>query len=283
MVLITSWALIASHTLLLICNYAFVKSFIFHLFFHYTNIIRLSKDESDEEDATAYRNPNADPSGEGNDPNNPTGASSTVNKKRKKRWRKHDVRPRRWVIQDKAEFLERFRRRQRNRNSGAMGTAEMEDATEGGKLSNQYHGVVESNASKYVVLSVAPPPSSPSSSTTVRNTPFSKNATEQITIQPVYGFHTFSQPYKFASLTMEQAEDAIEHQRNTVTRYMMHGKMDKSEAAAALASGVAVAGRGNRPMGPPPKAMSRARLLGKLAGRGGGVSAVLCWKMCSSV
>lgn len=73
---------------------------------------------------------------------------------------------------------------------------------------------------------------------------------------------------------MEEAENAIEQQRNVVTRYMMHGRYsnaaaDKSEAAAALASGVVSVARGrggSRPLGPPPKAMSRARLLGKLAG-----------------
>lgn len=76
---------------------------------------------------------------------------------------------------------------------------------------------------------------------------------------------------------MEEAESAIEQQRNLVTRYMMHGRFanaaaDKNEAAAALAAGIVSVGpgRGGRPMGPPPKAMSRARLLGKLAGGGKG-------------
>ena len=140
-----------------------------------------------------------------------------------------------------------------------------EDVEEGGfgqKLSNQYHGVVESNASKYVMLTVAPssataavappPPHGGSSSNVV--------ASEQITIQPVFGFHTFSQPYKTASLSMEDAEAAIEKQRSTVTRYMMHGKQssagDEAAAAAMASSGV---------RGPAPKALSRARLLGKLA------------------
>jgi hypothetical protein len=142
-----------------------------------------------------------------------------------------------------------------------------DDNDEGGnKLSNQYHGVVESNASKYVMLSVLPSSSSAASIPTPPPQTGSSNvvASEQITIQPIFGFHTFSQPYKTASLSMEDAEAAIEKQRNTVTRYMMHGKLssDKNEAAAAIASGV----RGGRRMGPAPKALSRARLLGKLAG-----------------
>lgn len=142
----------------------------------------------------------------------------------------------------------------------------------GNKLSNQYHGVVESNASKYVILTVAPSSSTTtvdvSSSTTGSSLSNSCDvvASEQITIQPIYGFHTFSQPYKTATLSMEEAESAIERQRNTVTRYMMHGKLsniDTNEAAATIATGGV---RGGRSLGPAPKALSRARLLGKLAG-----------------
>jgi hypothetical protein len=72
---------------------------------------------------------------------------------------------------------------------------------------------------------------------------------------------------------MEEAEDAIERRRDVVTRYMMHGRL----AAASGGGGSAIGGgpaahplpptaRGMRPIGPPPKVMSRARLLGKLAG-----------------
>lgn len=160
-------------------------------------------------------------------------------------------------------------------------------------LSNQYHGVVEANTSKYVILSVAPPPSdaaaaaSSSSLTTMSNSSINgvPMPSEQIHVQPIFGFHTFSQPYKFASLTMEEAEHAIEKQRSVMSRYMMHGRMaslnTSNEAAAALQAGVVTSrggsgggttrGRGlSRSIGPPPKAMSRARLLGKLGGGGGG-------------
>ena len=206
--------------------------------------------------------------------------ASTKNKKKKRRWRRNDPRPRRWVLQEKAEFFDRIRKRKQR---GSAGTGGDDDDEQG--ISNQYHGVVESNASKYVILSVAPPSSS--SSTTTANAaaastlPTTKVATEQISIQPIHGFHTFSQPYKFSSLTMEEAESAIEDQRNVMTRYMMHGKLASNnsshESKAALASGVAAVGVGrgsralNRPIGPAPKAMSRARLLGKLAGGGGGL------------
>ena len=116
----------------------------------------------------------------------------------------------------------------------------------------------------------------PQSTTAATNGQAAANtAAESIILQLAHGFHNFSQPYKTAGLSMEEAESAIEQQRNLVTRYMMHGRYanaatDKNEAAAALAAGVAGRGRGGRPLGPPPKAMSRARLLGKLAGNGGG-------------
>jgi len=212
----------------------------------YEEEVPLAKDESDEDEATAYRSPE-----DGSGPP----------KKKKRRWRRHDARPRRWVLQEKVEFFEKIAANRRKQKQGLNGGGSGDTDDEGGnKLSNQYHGVVESNASKYVMLTVAPsaaaasiPPPQTGSSNVV--------APEQITIQPIFGFHTFSQPYKTASLSMEDAEAAIEQQRNTVTRYMMHGKQassDKDEAAAAaiISSGV---------RGPAPKALSRARLLGKLA------------------
>lgn len=200
-------------------------------------------------------------------------------KKKKRRWRRNDPRPRRWVLQEKAEFFDRIRKRKQR---GSAGTGGDDDDEQG--ISNQYHGVVESNASKYVILSVVPPSSSTTTTTDTASAsilPTTKVATEQISVQPIHGFHTFSQPYKFSSLTMEEAESAIEDQRNVMTRYMMHGKLASNnsshESKAALASGVAAVGVGrgsralNRPIGPAPKAMSRARLLGKLAGGGGGL------------
>lgn len=235
-----------------------------------------TQDESDEEESTAYRPTNIDANGELFDPNDPSNTTSTTNKatKKKKRWRRNDPRPKRWVLQEKAEFFERVAAKRRRKLGSVSGDEDNNDGG-GSKLSNQYHGVAEANSSKYVILTVDPTSLSTSGSSD-NNNPSAKVATEQITIQPIYGFHTFSQPYKTASLTMEEAEDAIEQQRNVVTRYMMHGRhsnaaSDKKEAAAQLASGISVAagGRGgNRPIGPPPKAMSRARLLGRLAGNG---------------
>ncbi|KAL3790021.1 hypothetical protein HJC23_011377 [Cyclotella cryptica] len=234
----------------------------------YEEDVPKAKDESDEEESTAYRSSNANI----DDPSADLSQTSTAaaNRKKKRRWRRNDPRPKRWVLQEKAEFFERVAAQRRRKLAG--GGEDHDDDEQGRKLSNQYHGVVESNASKYVILSVNPQSAAHPPSNAAFSSPSSIVTTEQITLQPVHGFHTFSQPYKIAALSMEEAENAIERQRNVVTRYMMHGRYsnaaaDKSEAAAALASGVvSVARGGSRPLGPPPKAMSRARLLGKLAG-----------------
>lgn len=218
------------------------------------HVIKL-QDESDEEDTTAYRNPD-----------DPTAPSAS--RKKKRRWRRNDPRPKRWILQEKSEFLQRVAA-QRKKKAGLTTESTSGDEDDSKKLSQQYHGVVESNTSKYVILSVDP---SSVSSAVTPNGGSDMMATESISLQCIHGFHNFSQPYKTVGLSMEEAESAIEQQRNVVTRYMMHGKFannatDKNEAKAALAAGVAM-GRGGlgRPMGPPPKAMSRARLLGKLAG-----------------
>jgi len=219
------------------------------------------KDESDEEESTAYKPSNIDPNGEGVDPNNPNGDTGKI-KKKKRRWRRNDPRPRRWVLQEKAEFFDKIRKRRQR-------TDPDQDEDEQG-ISHQYHGVVESNASKYVLLSVAPPSNTPG--TMMSSTPSNQVAMEQISIQPNHGFHTFSQPYKFASMTMEEAENAIEQQRNVVTRYMMHGKLSASQGTSsdAKSAGMGGGGRGiGRPLGQAPKNMGRARLMGKLGGGGG--------------
>lgn len=260
------------------------------------------QDESDEDESS-----NIDPTGNG-DSVNPSSESArnrtNNNKNKKRRWRRYDPRPRRWVLQEKSEFFDKIRkRRMRTSATGSVASGTGDDGEEdsNGIISNQYHGVVEANASKYVILSVAPSLSSSSPAAAAATTTTTTDAThnngmlmppEQIHVQPIYGFHTFSQPYKFASLTMEEAEHAIEKQREVMSRYMMHGRMalqnSSNETAAALQAGVVTAGGGgvgggttrgrglSRSIGPPPKAMSRARLLGKLAGsvagggRGGG-------------
>jgi hypothetical protein len=70
---------------------------------------------------------------------------------------------------------------------------------------------------------------------------------------------------------MEEAEDVIERKRDVMTRYMMHGRLASAGGAvggAAVVGAAASVSRGRPILGPPPKAMSRARLLGKLAGSG---------------
>ena len=164
-------------------------------------------------------------------------------------------------MQENKEFLERLRRKRQRSNGGDA--ADHEDAN---KISTQYHGVVEANSSSYVVLSVDS--SSASAANHGGGASQAVTASEDISVQPVYGFHSFSQPNKVTGLSMEEAEHAIEQQRNAVTRYMMHGKLANADDADAAAAELGGRGRIRKPIGPKPKAMSRARLLGKLAGGG---------------
>jgi len=220
------------------------------------------KDESDEDESTAYKQSN----GNGETLNSGDSTNQKVPSK-KKRWRRNDPRPRRWVLQEKSEFFDRIRKRKQRSSTPGGGGGDDDGPT----ISNQYHGVVESNASKYVILSVAP---IDNNVTTNNNTKINRNgsnmiATEKISVQSIHGFHTFSQPYKFSSLTMEEAEDMIERKRDVMTRYMMHGRLASAGGAAggaAIVGAAAAVSRGRPILGPPPKAMSRARLLGKLAG-----------------
>lgn len=254
----------------------------------YEEEVPKAKDESDEDEPTAYQSSNLEGIGNGGDSMNNNKSTRNQAKNKKRRWRRYDPRPRRWVLQEKSEFFDKIRkRRMRSSGSVASGDNNNDDEEDSNGISNQYHGVVEANASKYVILSVAP--ASSSVATTAASTTDEDHIngmilpSEKIYVQPIYGFHTFSQPYKFASLSMEEAEHAIEKQREVMSRYMMHGRMalrnSSNEAAAALKAGVVTStggvgimrGRGlSRSIGPPPKAMSRARLLGKLTSSGVG-------------
>ncbi|KAL3764940.1 hypothetical protein ACHAWU_003800 [Discostella pseudostelligera] len=249
----------------------------------YEEEVPKAKDESDEDESTAYQSSKIDStSGDATNPSSSDAARKANNKNKKRRWRRFDPRPRRWVLQEKSEFFDKIRkRRMRTSATGSVASGENDDEEDTNTISNQYHGVVEANASKYVILSVAPSAISTASDTTTTTNGMPMMPSEQINVQPIYGFHTFSQPYKFASLTMEEAEHAIEKQREVMSRYMMHGRLasqsSSNEAAAALQAGVTTMGGGgtrgrglSRSIGPPPKAMSRARLLGKLAGSSGG-------------
>ena len=67
---------------------------------------------------------------------------------------------------------------------------------------------------------------------------------------------------------MEEAEAAVEKQRNVVTQYAMHGKL--ALQINSVAGTGKRRGRHGRRISPAPKAMRQARLLGKLTGGGGG-------------
>lgn len=75
------------------------------------------------------------------------------------------------------------------------------------KTSSRYEGIAEHNSSQYIILAAA------------------DDDDVQVNILPVpHAVHAFSQPAKIHTMSMTQAEQAIEDQRTHMTRYMLHQK-----------------------------------------------------------
>lgn len=132
--------------------------------------------------------------------------------KAKKRWRprRKEVPKRQWILQEQVEFLETMmaKRQQRNNNTAAAAPA---ITSADNDISTRYEGIPEHNPSQYCILEQ---PSNDASSTVL-----------QVTIIPTpNGTITFSQPKARKTLSMSEAEQAIEDQRGKMTRFMMHDK-----------------------------------------------------------
>ena len=54
-----------------------------------------------------------------------------------------------------------------------------------------------------------------------------------MTVTPVHGFHSFSQPATKQTLSMNEAEKAIADQRDNPTRFMVHGNLTASGSELA--------------------------------------------------
>ena len=134
--------------------------------------------------------------------------------KRKKRWRSRNDPPKRqWVLQEETEYLETMIARQEQGKSWKL------DAT---KLSSRYEGVSEHNQSQYVVLSAGGVATAASDGPTGSNGT-GKVDTVHVTLLPTpFGVQTFHQPSKVQTMSMTEAEQAIEDKRANLTRYMMH-------------------------------------------------------------
>lgn len=145
----------------------------------------------------------------------------------KKRWRARNQEVKReWILQEQVEFLENMMAKRQGKTVSGNG-----DGT-----SSVYRGVQEFNSSHYVLLEANP----------------HVNNNIQVTVLPTpHATISFSQPKAVKTLTMSEAEQAIDDQRNKTSRFMMHDKRRIFEGQA-------------------PIHQSRTRLLGKLLSAGGG-------------
>jgi hypothetical protein len=194
-----------------------------------------AQDDSDDEAANNdTNNLNGSPSGQGGMPTQP-----------KKRWRaRNQKEPRRqWVLQEEVEFLENMmaKRQEAGGKTGAStagtgggGVANNNDGANG--TTSMYGGVPERNSSQFVLLEA--------------NTLKDNNI--QVTILPTpHATISFSKPNAIKALSMSEAEQAIDDQRNKTSRFMMHDQQRIFQGQA-------------------PIHRSRTRLLGKLMTAAGG-------------
>ncbi|OEU15824.1 hypothetical protein FRACYDRAFT_209258 [Fragilariopsis cylindrus CCMP1102] len=149
----------------------------------------------------------------------------------KKRWRARKQVPRRqWVLQEQVEFLENMM--VKRAGTGKEGGNETENPT-----SSVYEGLPERNSSHFILLET----NDNSNDANAKG----KN-TIQVTVLPSPHAHiAFSQPKAIKAMTMSEAEQAIDDQRNKTSRFMMHDQQRIFQGQA-------------------PIHRSRTRLLGKL-------------------
>lgn len=130
----------------------------------------------------------------------------------KKKWRRkrNDPPKRQWVLQEQVEFLETM-----------MAKRQKKEGFVPGNVSSRYEGVPEHNSSHFVLLECR------------TNGAGSHNGQDhniQVTLLPAPPNTTvaFAQPASRKALSMNEAEQAIQDQRNNMTRYMMHSKQQNS-------------------------------------------------------
>lgn len=154
----------------------------------------------------------------------------------KKRWRRNQPPKQQWVLQPEQEFVRKFKiKSMKSKDPVAAQKYEQELNS---KLSKRYHGLPESNHSAYVILEA--------------NSPQDDDDVGSIKVTPMHGFTNFTQPAKFKTLSMQQAEQAISGKN--MTRYMMH-QGGNSHAKMNMSQGGEGNGAGNM----------RSRLLGKIS------------------
>ena len=181
-------------------------------------------------------------------------------RKKKRRWRKNEPPKQHWVLMENDEFIDKLRKRQKAKGAGAVAGAVASPGDEE-KLSSRYEALPEYNPSSYVMLTVGDssallPGADGGDATAI---PGNIRPPEHLTVTPLFGFHNFNQPAKIKAMSMHEAEQAINDQRNRMTRYMMHGR------SGGAAGGIAdVTGAGGQPI---KIGMAKSRLLDKLASK----------------
>lgn len=162
-------------------------------------------------------------------------AEEAVAIENKKRWRRKRNEPpkRQWVLQEQVEFLETMMAKRQKKT----------DIYPAGKISSRYEGHPDHNPSHYVLFECKTANSKSAASGAAPSI--------QVTLLPAppNSNITFAQPAARKGLSMNEAELAIQDQRNQLTRYMMHNKNQNSFLAHH--GGKQVDG-------------SKARLMGKL-------------------
>ncbi len=100
------------------------------------------------------------------------------------------------------------------------------------KLSNRYEGLPESNNSQYVLFS----------SSQAENGGLAKaQSAPSISVMSTHGFVSFTQPAKFKTLSINEADAAIGSKN--VSRYMMHSKLASNERNGSSSTNKNVRGR----------------------------------------
>jgi len=162
----------------------------------------------------------------------------------KKRWRarKKEVR-RQWVLQEQVEFLEYMMTKRQVASSS--GTKREEGTENDEALSSMYEGLPEHNSSHFILLEKITLPDEQVNNNS-RDPNNKQNNTIEVTVLPTpHATISFSQPRAIKAMTMSEAEQAIDDQRNKTSRFMMHDQQRIFQGQA-------------------PIHRSRTRLLGKL-------------------
>jgi hypothetical protein len=159
----------------------------------------------------------------------------------KKRWRSRNQKDagRQWVLQEQVEFLETMMaKRQKAVGDGAAHDTMYEHNR---ATSTCYEGISEHNPSHYILLET----NDLMKAAAAGGHHNGNENSIQVTVLPTHATVAFSQPKATNTLSMSEAEMAIQDQRGKVTRFMMHDQQRIFQ-------------------GQNPIHQSRTRLLGKL-------------------